>query len=437
VTERLVPIFVTGLLLLGIPLAMESLLFAVIIGAAAALVLVLGMLGLHRASVFLLVAAYALAPLTKFTVPGFRFFNISDVLFLVAFALALPRLMTRRIWLPLPFVIGSMFFVTIAVLASAQSASPGESFYTAARVIITFIGFPVLLVWWSPRGKVLVALVLAFAAGTILSVLVGIPQMGGWRNFGLTGHPNVLGYTAMLTVALLPFLTKVLPSPQRAWICGAIFGVAGLGVWTSGSRAALVTTLVLVVLFPAAERSVLAAFTVLASGVVALLVVVGGRNPTDAPGQDALSRLLGEGNVEGSNQVREKGVEFIWNLAVQHPFLGSGFLVDEFLGHNSYLQIAAAAGFISLAAFLLVCVSMVTPLFVHDNVHSRLVYPMIAFLVAAPVSPNLTDRYTGFLFGLAMVGVVAVHEARLGAQQEDSVEGPAPPARGLTSARSR
>jgi hypothetical protein len=262
--------------------------------------------------------------------------------------------------------------------------------------------------------------------------------MGGWRNFGLTGHPNVLGYTAMLTVALLPFLTKVLPEPQRVWICGAIFGVAGLGVWTSGSRAALVTTLVLLVLFPAAERSVLAAFTVLASGVVAILVVVGGRSATDAaPGNDALSRLLGEGNVAGSNEVREKGVEFIWNLAVQHPFLGSGFLTEEFLGHNSYLQIAAAAGFISLAAFLLVCVSMVPPLFVHDNVHSRLVYPMIAFLVAAPVSPNLTDRYTGFLFGLAMVGVVAVHEARMRAQHEDTGEGPAPRALGLASGPAR
>ena len=175
----------------------------------------------------------------------------------------------------------------------------------------------------------------------------------------------------------------------------------------------------------------------LASGVVAILVVVGGRSATDEAGTDALSRLLGEGNVAGSNEVREKGVVYIWNLAVQHPFLGSGFLVDTFLGHNSYLQIAAAAGFISLAAFLLVCVSMVSPLFVHDNVHSRLVYPMIAFLVAAPVSPNLTDRYTGFLFGLAMVGVVAVHEGRLGGQQENTVERPAPRARGLASGPAR
>jgi hypothetical protein len=99
--------------------------------------------------------------------------------------------------------------------------------------------------------------------------------------------------------------------------------------------------------------------------------------------------------------------------------LGTGFTLSGFLGHNAYVQIAAAAGFISLAAFLLVCVSMVMPLFVHDDMHSRLVYPAIVFIIAAPVSPNLTDRYIGFLMGLSLVGVVAVYEARRERQADE------------------
>ncbi len=196
-----------------------------------------------------------------------------------------------------------------------------------------------------------------------------------------------------------------------------MFGIAFLGIMTSGSRAALIVALVLLVLVPAAERSIVAALTVLGSGLVAILVF-GQRIEAGGEGQDALSRLLGAGDVEGSDSARVEGVEKVWALALEHPFLGSGFTFSDFIAHNAYVQIAAAAGFLGLAAFAVICASMVTPLFAYDDVHSRLVYPAIVFLIAGPVSPNLTDRYIGFLLGLSMVGVVAVHEARRGARPE-------------------
>lgn len=376
-----------------------------------------------------MVAAFALAPCVKFVIPGFRFFNVSDVLFLVSVGLALPRLITRHIWLPVAFAMGSAAFVTISILASLQSATPGESYYYATRVILALIVFPAILVWWSPQGRFLVTLALAFAIGTGASVVVGLFETGGTRSSGLTGHPNVLGYTAVLTLSLLPFLTKTLTRPHRAWISASVFGIAGLGIQTSGSRAALVTALVLLVLIPAAERSIIAALAVMAAGVVAVLVL-DQRKGASGEGQDALSRLLGEsGNVVGSNRERVEGVEKVWALALDHPFLGSGFNFSDFVAHNAYVQIAAAAGFLGLAAFAVFCISMVTPLVAYDDVHSRLVYPAIVFLIAAPVSPNLTDRYIGFLLGLSLVGVVKVHDARRGRGLDDAEPPPSRPRR--------
>ena len=410
--ERLVPALVGGPLLLGIPVAAtSSFVVAASITAVAVLVLALSILGFDRTSEYSLVAAFALAPCVELVIPGFQFFTVSDVLLLVSIGLALPRLMARRLWLPPVFVVGSMAFVTISALAGLQSSSPGGSYYYSARIVLAVILIPTLLVWWSPRGRILVTLVLAYALGTGVSVLVGVLEAGSARNSGLTQHPNVFGYTAVLTLSLVPFLAKTLSRSHRAWICMTVFGVAVIGIMTSGSRAALIVALVLLVLVPAAERSIIAALTVLGSGLVAILVL-SQRIQAGGEGQDALSRLLGAGDVEGSDRARLEGVEGVWALALEHPLLGSGFTFGDFVAHNAYAQIAAGAGFLCLAAFAVVCASMVTPLFAKDDVHRQLAYPAIVFLIAAPVSPNLTDRYIGILLGLSMVGVVAVHEAR-------------------------
>lgn len=407
--ERTVPFVTVGLLLLALPLALKYVFVAAVVGALLVLLLGLGLLGLDRASTIALVAAFFTASWDKFVLPGLPILTPSDALFFLAIALALPRLVTHRLWLPPAFVIGGLVFFTFAVLSCLNSESPGESSYYAARVVLTWIVIPALLVWWSPRGKILLTLALAYAAGTCVSVVAGIPAINGWRNLGLSQHPNILGYTAVLAMALLPFLLRALAPQYRAWISLGVLATVGVGIMTSGSRAALVVAIVLVVLYPAAERSVLAALTVMASGVVAILIV--GQRASSG-GEDALSRLLGSGTAHVANEARVEGVARVWDLAVQHPFLGTGFTFSDFLGHNSYVQIAAAAGFISLAAFLVILWSMVAPLFVHDDIHSRLVYPAIAVIVISPVSPNLTDRYIALMLGLSLTGVVAVHEAR-------------------------
>jgi hypothetical protein len=424
VSGRTAPFLLIGLLLFSLPLALSSVVFTVAVAALAVLVLMLAVLGLDRTSVWLMVASVGLAPCVKFVFPGFLFFDISDGLFIIAVALAVPRLVTRHVWLPKQFVFGSLAFVTLSVLASLHSATPGRSFYYGGLIVFTFVGLPALLVWWSPSDKVVLALALAYAAGTGASVLVGLTQTGS-RSTGLTNHPNILGYTAVLALSLVPFLAKALAKPYRTPICMAVFVISFVGIMTSGSRAALLTALTLIVLVPAAERSIFAALAVIGAGLLALLYVPK-RIAAGGGGHDALSRLLGgASDAAQSNTERVSHLEKTWASAVNHPFLGTGFSYVDFFAHNAYVQIAAAAGFIGLAAFAVVCLSMVRPLFVHGGLHSRLVYPAVVFMVAAPVSPMLIDRYIGFLLGLSMVGAVAMHEGRRKTGQDDSVNGPA------------
>lgn len=417
------PFIFVGVLLLALPVALRSLYIAGAIAIVGSFLMILALLGLERASVLAMVAAFFLTSWDKYVVPGIPILAPSDALFLVAMGLALPRLIHQRLWLPPAFLIGSIVFMTFAVLSTLNSVDAPASAYYAVRVVLTFIVIPALLVWWSPRGKILVALAVSYCAGNAVSIAAGMPNMGGWRNYGLSQHPNILGYTAVLGMALLPFLTRALPKEHRTWICLAILGASGVGIMTSGSRAALVVAFAMLALYPAAERSILAALAIAGSGVVAVILV--GQRAANSEGENALSRLLGAGDVEGSNQARVEGVEHVWSLAVQHPFLGNGFNFSDFLGHNAFVQIAAAAGFIGLAAFLLVLWSMVSTVFIHDDLHSRLVYPAIAVIVVSPVSPNLTDRYIALVLGLSLTGVVAVHEAAQRRKREEAESGPA------------
>lgn len=412
---------VTGVLLLSVPLAMRSVVAAVGLTAMIVTLVMVLTLGLDKASVVFMVLAFALAPADILTV---SFLGVSDALFFLALGLAFPRLLTTPLSLPPLFVGAALVFGVVAVLSSVSANDAGIYYYTA-RVIFTFVVLPALVVWWMPEGKkVLVWLLTAYAAGTCFSVVYGIPDIGAYRNYGLTQHPNVLGYTTMLTVSLVPFLFVALSKKWRYWICGAALAGAGVGVLTSGSRAALVVVIVLVLLVPAVERSIPIALAIAIGGVSAVGFLA--QRAAPAEGQDALSRLLGAGDVEGSDKARIEGLEETWGRAMEHPWLGTGFHLVDFNGHNLYVQVVAAIGIIGLVGFVLILLSMVTVLFATENIYSRLVYPAIVVIVAGPVSPQLTDRYMGLLLGIALIGVNAVRAER---QAEPEVAEPERPLR--------
>lgn len=403
-------------LLLTLPLAMKSLLLAVFFIGLLMVVILVGWLGLERASIVLMVLAFAFEPADRL---GVSVLGIGDVFFFIALGLVLPRLLRTRLTLPPAFILASMALVTMALLSSV-AADKGAIYYYTARVVFTFVILPALVVWWAPRGKVLVWMLVAFCVGTGLSVLYGIPKIGAYRNYGLTQHPNVLGYTAILTLALIPYLYVTLTPTWRNWICGGALAGAGIGIATSGSRAALVVGLFLIVLVPTVERSIPLALIVSITGLIAVSIVGNRTSPTH--GQDALSRLLGAGDASASDQARVEGVSETWKIALHHPWLGTGFDFTEFIGHNVYVQVAAAIGFVGLAAFIAVLLSMITPIFQTDVPQSRLVYPAIVFIVAGPVSPQLTDRYIGVLLGVALIGVNAVRAKRQEEAEEAELE---------------
>jgi O-antigen ligase len=415
-------VLLTAFLLLALPLAMASLLLAIALaGMFMVLILVLA-LGMERASILLMVLAFAFAPADSDSLTV-AFLGISDVFFFLSLALAFPRMLRTPLSMPPVFAFAAAGFSAIALMSSVAANEPGIYYYTA-RVVFTFVILPMLVVWWAPRGKVLVWLLVAYAVGTSISVLYGLPRIGAYRNYGLSQHPNVLGYTTMLAVAVVPFLFVGLSRRWRYWICGAALGGAGIGILTSGSRAALLVTIVLILLVPAVERSIPLAITVASVGAIAITYIA--QRPVPADGQDALSRLLGAGGASGSDQARVEGVERTWQVALDHPWLGTGFTLSEFNGHNVFVQVAAALGFIGLALFVVLLLSLVPAVLSTGNLHSRLIYPAIAVIGAGPVSPQLTDRYMGLLIGTALVGVNAVRAGRQFERDDPEDESPPP-----------
>src|SRR3954470_10210222 len=81
------------------------------------------------------------------------------------------------------------------------------------RIVYALVILPTAIMLWGPTTKRIAFLAASFVAGTVISVGYGVihPPGGDGRALGLTLHPNGLGHTCMLSIALLPFLVGVRP----------------------------------------------------------------------------------------------------------------------------------------------------------------------------------------------------------------------------------
>ncbi len=302
--SAIAPLLVILALAAALPLAMKSLVLAVMITGMIMIVILVAWLGLERASTVLMVVGFALAPADRL---GVSVLSISDVFIFMSLGLAFPRLARTSISLPGLFLVGALSFIALGLLSSVAADDPSVYYYTA-RVIFTFVVLPVLVVWWAPRGKVIVWLLVAFAAGASFSAVYGIPSIGGYRNYGLSQHPNILGYTAALAISLVPFLYLALSAKWRLWICGAAVGGATIGILTSGSRAALIVAIFLVVHGP--------------RGRTIDPAVVGRRHRRRLGGRHRRSARFADGRVrtpspdfsaQATCQVRIRHATMVWN----------------------------------------------------------------------------------------------------------------------------
>ncbi|MBC7632957.1 hypothetical protein, partial [Aeromicrobium sp.] len=211
----------TLLLLILLPLGTQS-----TAGSAAALaaVLFLTMLvsaGMEHSAVILLAVGFLMSPLNDVRpIASLTFMTASDVFLVLGIGLLIPGLVGRKFRPPTAFVVGALGVVAMGLVSSAVNPNAAMSLNSMLRLVVGALTLPVVFMLWRPRREIVVILAAAYVGGNVVNVVAA--RINGQasdenRYIGLSTHPNILGFCAMLGLALIPFLLQELPR-RFSWI---------------------------------------------------------------------------------------------------------------------------------------------------------------------------------------------------------------------------
>jgi O-antigen ligase len=369
------------------------------VGLAAGIA-VLVCLGSARTGTLLVTIAMFLAPLNDLRL-GTSYVTVSDVAFVLGFAVLTPTVLHNRIKIPALFLLGLAILLTMGAIASAAAPIPIVSMSQLVRLLVGAFVLPIFFMIWRPPVPSIVRFAGSYIFGSVFSVGYGLvqgPVDGDARYAGYTYHPNYLGLACLLAVSLVPYVTAKI-APQHRWIFWTAGLVNAYGVWISGSRAALLVLIMLIFVYPFVERSIKAVGMVML-GVAGALAFSGTLLQED--GNSALGRLFGNGTATGSDIERRNILSAAWEQFQAHPLLGNGF--DGGIGsHNIYLQVAVAVGIFGLLGYLFIIWTALRPLFWEGAGH-RLAYPVLAYAAIGPLTNTLWERLIWAVLALSFVG---------------------------------
>lgn len=405
-------VLVLIVLIILVPAAMFSVSVAFLCVSAVVIAAMALIVGLGRTGGGFLILGFAAVPLNAIHPIGYLpFLELSDAFFITGFLLLVPRLAGTALRVPAAFLLGGVGFLAVGTLSALTGDQPGADFQRLLELAIGLVLFPILLVWWQPGRRNTIAAAAAYTFGNFISVVASPFQgaEGNGRYAGLATQPNVMGLCQLLSLALAPFLLRMLPR-RYAWVICVGSVVSVYGIWISGSRAALLVTAALTLVYPLFRRSIPAALAVVALSLPAIVVV--GRESQNPDPSNALGRLLGAGGASDSNDARAAGAQDAIHQFLSHPLLGDGW-TTVFVGHNAYLQIAAAIGLFGLVFYLMMLAPLLRPLIVVPPPYGLLAVPALAAVMISVADPLVGSRY------IWAVAVLALCADRLAALTEE------------------
>lgn len=408
-------------------LALSSLVLAVALAGLLVVAIVALVLGTARAATVFIALGFATVVFDDVHLLAGAGPSVADPFFLAGFALLVPHFLRTSLRLPTPFVVGAAGLVTIGTLSALATDHPEQNLNYLVNVVRGVVLLPVLVTWWGPRRKEVMALAFAYVLGNGLNVIASLLEgpAASDRYDGWSSHPNVLAYGQALSLALVPFLLATVPRRHR-WIVGLLAAVSAYGIWLSGSRAALACAVALTLMYPVFTRSVRVGLGIAALSTPAIVVL--GYNIVNIPDSSPLGRLLGDPTGQESNDARREGAQAGIDQLQAHPFLGDGWLT-VWGAHIAYLQIPAAIGLFGLAFYLLLLSSLLRPLVKVPLPYGLLAVPALAAAALDLVLPVVGAALVWCVLGLALcaAGLAACEDDHPpGAQVEDPADAPEP-----------
>ncbi|MCR4515014.1 O-antigen ligase [Aeromicrobium sp. 50.2.37] len=403
ITSAVLPVLVVGALLaLLVPLSSLGGVGAGLALTFAVGLVVLAAVGVESTAVTVLAIGIALSPLDNFRPIGaLAFASLSDLVLLAGLLVLLPVLLRK----PLPsewlFLASAGALVVVGLVSSAGAEESGASLNSLLRLLVGALLLPVAFMVWRPSRRVVVGFALMYVVGNVGNLVaaytVGESSWDG-RRIGYSTHPNVMGLCAMLGLALVPFLLRVLPR-RWSWLVLLLGGACAWSVWVSGSRAALLVAVAVAVLFVALERRVEVALALFGLSIPALWIVGNALTGGGSMQNNVLGRLLGGGTAAGSDAEREYLAKVALDAFTSHPVLGIG-LGDVMEAHNIYLQVAAAVGIVGTAVYLVLLASVALRAITLPGPYALLALPVLGYAMIGLMTTILWDRYVWAVLAL-------------------------------------
>lgn len=269
---------------------------------------------------------------------------------------------------------------------------------------------------WLTLASITFALMCALAihAAAGLSEFLVNPDasLASWRILRISGmvfNPNPFGLFMAITVILAAGLLRSDPLRLTIWV----LLVAGLlGVWTSGSRNAMLATVSgLAAAFPPVNRQrLLVYFVAAALAVLAYLNLV----PAD-------------GNIPESNTLRLQIIAFTLEQIRESPWLGWGIGAYEQLPghvlnapHNMWLNLAISSGLFALAGAAISTILLALRLYRRCSRVSQLALGVLtACVVAGTLEYSILDstHFRGLWILLTAIACCTLNESAPSANQ--------------------
>jgi len=405
--ERGVTVTIVAIVLAAVlaGLATQGLIYAlaaVVLAAYLAFALTFGARG---TGVACMMGAFALAPMYRGIEQLTGGLPPTDVLLIVGIIHLLPSFVLHRLKVPTIYLMGLLLMAVCSLISVMVTGDLLTNAFYAVQWLFFIGALPIIVAWWRPELKVVHLLLWSYLVGHLVSTAYGLAEGAVYagRHDGLTHHPNAFGLAGVTAIAIVFYLFPVFKDLRVRLILAGFVAVSVLSITMSGSRAAIVVLVVLILMIPVVERSALMGVglaALAAIGVLSLPYIV------DISGEEsAIGRLSGSGTASVSDQVRNEATEAGFDRLWESPILGSGFNEIELI-HNVFLEAAVAIGFLGLIGYLIVLYSLARPLFSKHPL-KRLSYMVWVFIGIAPTFPGLWDRTVWVPASLAALAMLA------------------------------